>query len=250
MNAHDRSDLSEALKTTCWTALGRGDVEYLVRAYWRPISRFLKQALPDPSLAEDVTQEFFLKFLEKDFFRSLDPNQGKFRNLLFLMARRFAIDFHRKRKTQRRGGALRHQPIDDLELEDRAHEEPSVLFDRQWFLSLLQRARDLMRYQYKKKGKDVAFEAFRLFYLPDRSATRWSQSRIAEHLGITVAAANNYIHRGKKEFAGVLRELVEDYAAGREEVEEELRDLARFLDPRMILGTTSTSGLASPAEDP
>jgi DNA-directed RNA polymerase specialized sigma24 family protein len=57
--------------------------ETLVSAYWKPVYKYsrLKWKL-DPDAAADLTQAFFARAIEKDFFRSYDPAKAAFRTFL------------------------------------------------------------------------------------------------------------------------------------------------------------------------
>lgn len=83
-------------------AAGTGDVdafEELVRAYQAHVWRFLRHLLGDPALAEDVTQETFVRVYRKlDTFRF----RSKFSTWVFQVARNAGIDALRARQRRDR----------------------------------------------------------------------------------------------------------------------------------------------------
>ena len=83
-------------------AAARGDrsgFEEIVRAYQTPIWRFLTRYLGDAALAEDVTQETFLR-VHRHLARF--SFQSKFSTWLFSIARNAAVDAHRRRTRRER----------------------------------------------------------------------------------------------------------------------------------------------------
>jgi RNA polymerase sigma-70 factor (ECF subfamily) len=92
---------------TCWTLLeeayeGQGEVRVaaqkdLLLRYYRAVYRYLLAIVRDPQAAEELTQEFAVRFLRGDF-RHADPGQGRFRDYLKTALRHLAQDFWRKQK--------------------------------------------------------------------------------------------------------------------------------------------------------
>ena len=60
--------------------------------YWRPIYRFLRAKGLRHETAEDLTQEFLLKFLDRDWLAKADASRGRFRNYLLSILKRFVAD--------------------------------------------------------------------------------------------------------------------------------------------------------------
>jgi len=55
-------------------------LEKLCRADWYPLYAFVRRQGHREHEAQDLTQDFFTKLLEKRSLRSADPNKGKFRS--------------------------------------------------------------------------------------------------------------------------------------------------------------------------
>ena len=61
----------------------RSAFDALVTAYWKPVFKYVRlkwHASPDD--AADLTQGFFLRAFEKDFFAGFDPSRARFRTYL------------------------------------------------------------------------------------------------------------------------------------------------------------------------
>jgi RNA polymerase sigma-70 factor (ECF subfamily) len=91
-------------------AAAAGDVrafEVLVRAYQAPVWRFLRRVLGDDALAEDVTQDTFVRVHRK--LHTFD-GRSKFSAWLFQIARNAGIDAVRGRDRRRRREGAQQRP--------------------------------------------------------------------------------------------------------------------------------------------
>jgi RNA polymerase sigma-70 factor (ECF subfamily) len=107
----------------------------LVRRYGGAVRRYLLGALHDQDAAEELAQEFALRFLRGDFQRA-DPSRGRFRDFLKRALRNLMIDHLRRRRAQPR-------PLEGAP-EPAADDPATADFDRQftscWREELLSRA--------------------------------------------------------------------------------------------------------------
>lgn len=214
---------------TRWSRIEGKDYDYLVRTWWQPVRRYLAARAGSKEQAEDLTQELFLHFIEKDLLGRVDPARGPFRRFLYHAARCFVVDRRRADSAAKRGGGSSAVPIEDLQL-DGSGPTPDEEFDRQWYLSLLNRARRELREHYEGRDRAVVYEAFRLFVFGREAGEEWPQQRIAEHLGLSLMQVKNYVRRAKVVFHDLVRAAVEDYARTDEEIEAELAEMARVLE--------------------
>jgi RNA polymerase sigma-70 factor (ECF subfamily) len=80
----------------------------LLLRYYGAAYRYLLGTLRDATAAEDLTQEFAVRFLRGDFQRA-DPKRGRFRDFLKTSLRHLVIDHWR-----RKGKAVQALPADSL----------------------------------------------------------------------------------------------------------------------------------------
>ncbi|MCI0457208.1 MAG: sigma-70 family RNA polymerase sigma factor, partial [Gemmataceae bacterium] len=95
--------------STLWTLVGRAhdstaDIasaarQQLLERYGPAIHRYLLGAVRDQDAADDLFQEFALRFLSGNF-RGADPQRGRFRALLKTSLYHLIIDYHRRRQRQ------------------------------------------------------------------------------------------------------------------------------------------------------
>src|SRR5258706_16445744 len=64
------------------TAESAASLEKLCRTYWYPLYAFVRRQGYDAHEAQDLTQEFFCRFIESQALRRADPAKGKFRSFL------------------------------------------------------------------------------------------------------------------------------------------------------------------------
>src|SRR5688500_4971787 len=105
----DREDLSVRLSrlTTQWTAVfqahdGSGAAasaaqQALLERYCGAVYRYLLGALRDPDAADELSQEFALRFCRGDFHRA-DPEKGRFRDFVKTAVYRLIIDYQNRRR--------------------------------------------------------------------------------------------------------------------------------------------------------
>jgi RNA polymerase sigma factor (sigma-70 family) len=219
---------------TSWTAILSGDVDYVIRRHWQPVFRFLRARLPHDEEAEEATQDFFLAFLRRELITRLDPAKGTCRSFVFHAVRQFLIDVYRRRSAQRRTpiGSPDPQPVEECASDLVG---PPEEFDRQWFRSLVDHAREAVRRALERRGNPRAARAFELFYFEQDEDGRYTHARVAERLGIPRTQVNNQLHAARQLFGQALRELVAEYC-GPEHLEDELLELARFLEDHHLEG--------------
>src|SRR6185436_16133539 len=127
------------------TPLARDSLEKLCRTYWYPLYAFVRRQGRPPHDAQDLTQEFFARLLEKNYLVDVDRAKGRFRSFLLVALKHFLANDWDRRRAQKRGGGQVHIPIDAQHAESRyglepAHEQtPEKLFERRWALTLLDR---------------------------------------------------------------------------------------------------------------
>jgi RNA polymerase sigma-70 factor (ECF subfamily) len=66
--------------------------QQLLLRYYKAVYRYLLGALCDAAAAEELTQEFAVRFLRGDF-KNADPQQGRFRDFLRTALRHLAMDY-------------------------------------------------------------------------------------------------------------------------------------------------------------
>jgi RNA polymerase sigma factor (sigma-70 family) len=209
-------------------------LELLCRTYWLPLYAFVRRQGRNPHDAQDLTQEFFARLLEKDYLKSAAPDKGRFRTFLLVALKRFLANEWDRQRAQKRGGANLVVSIDQEVAESRfaaepAHLQPDLLFDRQWAMTLLDHTMNRLREEYVATGRARLFELLRGCLTKDESALPYAE--IAARLNLTEAAVKMAVQRLRARYRELLRAEIAETVASEGEVEEEIRHLFSTFGP-------------------
>lgn len=201
----------------------------LCAAYWYPLYAFVRRSGYGPADAEDLTQAFFVRFLERNDFAAADRDRGKFRSFLLAAMKHFLSNERDRNQAQKRGGGRQPLPFDIASGESRYQLEPSheltaeKLFQQQWAVALLDRVLAMLRQQYADAGKEPLYDSLKTCLTTDRHEAGYGE-RAAE-LGMTEGAVKVAVHRLRQRYRELLRSVIADTVASPDEVEAEIRDL-------------------------
>ena len=207
-------------------------LEALCRAYWYPLYAYVRRCGQSPPDAQDLTQEFFCRLLEKRWLNSADPDKGKLRTFLIVALKHFMSKEWRRASAQRRGGGQSQVQFDTAFAETRyAVDTPALAadetFDQQWALTLLDLTVSRLREEFAVAGKAGDFEALKSCLMAERGAIDYAA--VAKRLGVNEGAARVAVHRLRKRFSEVYREEISQTLADGADLDGELRHLAAAL---------------------
>lgn len=207
----------------------RDALEKLCRAYWPPIYAFIRRQGHNPHDAQDLTQGFFARLLEKNSFAEADRAKGRFRSFLLGALKHFLANEWDKANALKRGGGRTLIPIDVASVETTCGFEPAdhatadKAFERRWALTLLDQVLRRLRQEYLDAGKEALFDQLK------QTLTEASRTvpylEIAARLGTTEGAVKVAVHRLRQRYRELLRAEIASTVASPAEVEDELRNL-------------------------
>ena len=225
--------------TTHWTvvlAAGRQRspqadhaLEELYRTYWFPLYAYTRRRGHTREDAEDLTQAFFARLLEKNYLAQLDSEKGKFRAFLLASLKHFLANQRDKAHAQKRGGGNPVMSLDwetaDTKFQVAATQEPSPdkAFDREWALALLARVIERLQAECAAEGKAKLFEQLKRFLMAGQAET--AQRETANALGMEEGAVRVAVHRLRKRYRQLLRDEIANTLADSAMVDEEMRAL-------------------------
>jgi DNA-directed RNA polymerase specialized sigma24 family protein len=209
----------------------------LCRAYWYPLYAFIRRQGYAPADAQDLTQSYFARLLERGVLAAADPRKGRFRAFLRTDCGFFLADQHDRDRALKRGGGIAPVSIDARDAEGRYRVEPADattpdrLFDRDWALTLLDRVLDLLERDCADSGRSAFFERAKIVLTDGPRAV--AHATIADELGMTVAAVEAAIRRLRERYRCL---LCEEIAAtlddsSPEAIDDEIRALFDALGP-------------------
>jgi RNA polymerase sigma factor (sigma-70 family) len=233
--------MARHLATTNWSLILRAgatapDVRQeamaeLCEAYWGPLYAFARARGATPDDAADLTQGFFLHLIDKHGLRGLDPDVVRFRAYLLGAFKHFSSDERDRATALKRGGGQMRVTFDPELLERRylgragGHDDPEALFQHQWALTVIARARNRVRLAYEAAGKARDYEV-----LARHDATPAAPVReLAQALGVNEGAARVALFRLRRRLGVELRAEVAATVVDPHQVEAELRFLLAAL---------------------
>ncbi len=225
--------------TTHWSVVlqaGNGEspsaseaLDQLCRVYWYPLYAYVRQRGYSRDDAQDLTQSFFLRLLERDLLADLKPAGAKFRSFLLAALKNHLAGEWVRAHAAKRGGMNPVLSLDALDPETRYAQEPEdtaspdAAFDRRWAETVLQQALERLRTEQTSQGKEAVFEALAGFLTG--SGPTDSYADLAVQLVMSEAAVKMTVHRLRKRYGELLRLEVANTVSTAAEVQQELRCL-------------------------
>lgn len=219
--------------STLWTMLFRAHCETeaaadqcaVLERYQRAIYRYLLGAVRDSDVAEELAQEFALRFVRGDFRRA-DPARGRFRDYLKTALIHLVTDHHRRRQQ-----APGHLPAD---VADPQAASPLIIddeqnFDANWRVELLDRT-----WQALDEFNSTYHAALKARIENSEMTSAEMAEQLTSRLGKPISAAlvRKSLQRAHDKFADLLLDEValSLQTSNRDEIEAELKelDLLRF----------------------
>ena len=201
--------------------------------YWYPLYAYARRSGQSPHDAQDLTQEFFCRLLEKRWLDGADREKGKLRTFLVVAFKKFMANEWRRASAQRRGGGQAHLPMDTTIAESRYVTDSSGnlraddVFDQQWALTLLELTVQRLQKEFESAGKPQHFEALKSCLMAERGSIDYAG--VAVRLGVTEGNARVAVHRLRKRFREVYREEISQTLAQGDDLDAELRHMAQSL---------------------
>ena len=222
--------------TTHWSVVlaAKGDntrayaaLSELCRLYRNPLLRYIESAIRTSDSydryryggrsAEDLTHDFLVHLLEaKGLLERVQQREGRFRVYLLGAVRYFLSNVRQQESATKRGGNIVHVPISD----DIPQTDSDVLFDREWAQTMLDRAITLL-------GNAPATQILLPWLTQEMTVEECRQ--LAVKLGKSEPAVKVALHRLRRKFRRLVRELIAHTVESEKEVDAELDYLIRAL---------------------
>ena len=225
--------------TTHWTvvlAAGRGSsaqadvaLEQLCRTYWYPLYAYVRRHGHSREDAEDLTQGFFARLLEKNYLEGVTSDGGKFRSFLLVALKRFMANEWDRANRQKRGGGVLPLSLDWQDAESRYqiapadNLSPDKLYDRAWAVIVLERVITRLRDESGTEGKAGQYERLKPFLMMGKSEIPYA--RAAAELEMSEGAVRVAVHRLRRRYRELLREEIAQTLANPAQADEEMQAL-------------------------
>jgi RNA polymerase sigma-70 factor (ECF subfamily) len=208
-------------------------LEELCRDYWYPVYAFIRRTGNAPEEAQDLTQDFFARFLEKRHVTYADPSKGRFRTFLLTSVKHFLIDQADKRSAAKRGGRERIIGLDCVEGEQRYalrgadNQTPETIFEREWAGTLITRVMEDVRNALEREGRTQFFDRLKQYLPGTDDALPYPD--LARELDTTEGAVKVAVHRLRRRYREMFRAQIAHLVSDAGQVDDEIRHLLHAL---------------------
>lgn len=210
-------------------------IAQLCHAYWYPVYAHTRRRGHDHHAAQDLTQEFFARLLEKQWLNSVGPEKGRFRTFLLTALDHLLANEWRNARAAKRGGGNTLLSLEETNSgaerfarEPASDGAPEPRFDRSWAAAVLDQSLARLHQEFAARGKEAHFEEWKVFLT--REATTTDCEASARRLGMSAGAVAVAVHRFRERYGDLLRETVAHTVGDLADVDEELRYLFHLLN--------------------
>lgn len=199
----------------------------LCALYWYPVYAYVRRRGGDHHRAEDLTQAFFTRLLEKNDLAAADRTRGRFRSFLLAACQHFLANQYDHDSAKKRSLGVQPLAIDFAPGDSRYSHEPADPqaaehhFEREWAVALLDRALAELKAEYVESGRGPLFDALKGCLAGEVAG----YAELADRLALTVGAVKVAIHRLRQRYRDRLRAVIAETVATPEDVDDEIRDL-------------------------
>jgi RNA polymerase sigma-70 factor (ECF subfamily) len=248
-NGHYTAGQPREFVTTRWSLIlsaanltneeqkARDALAELCRTYWRPIFSFVRARGYSIEDAQDLTQDFFVTILKKNWLHHADRNRGRFRSLLLRSLQNFLVNATEKSHTRKRGGGVEFISWDDwmaeapsqlfVPLQAFDSLPPERIFDFTWATTVVEHAVQRLREECESKGKLWLFQALSSHLTDERDEV--SYAKLSAELGMEETAVKKQLHNMRQRYRSLLRDEVSQTVEDPADVDDEIRYLCASL---------------------
>jgi RNA polymerase sigma factor (sigma-70 family) len=214
-------------------ALAHDALSALCQAYWPPLYAYVRRRGHSVHDAQDLTQAFFARLLERGWIQRADPGKGRFRTFLLTAMNRFLANEWDRLRTQKRGGGAPLPPL-QFELAESLQSggpvderTPEQAFERRWALTLLDHVLVKLEAAERADGRAELFTALTPCLTGASEAQPYAE--LSERLGLSGPALKVAVHRLRQRYRDLLRAEVAHTVLGPNEVDAEMHHLFKVL---------------------
>ena len=207
-------------------------LEKLCRVYWLPVYYYIRRKSPSDCDAEDLTQEFFFRLLDKNYLAQVDPSKGRFRSFLLVAVNHFLANEWDRVRAVKRGGRVSFISFETLTVEGAQFTgtdslTPATVFEQRWAMALLAHVLNQLREEHVDCGKEILFEHLKVFLTGEKLPSTYAA--LADQLGTTEGALKMAVGRLRHRYAELIRAEIANTVTSPNEIDDELRHLFSVL---------------------
>ncbi|HXP62565.1 MAG TPA: sigma-70 family RNA polymerase sigma factor [Dongiaceae bacterium] len=228
-------------QTTLWTTVltagnpsspgAEAALAKLCQTYWLPVYAFIRKRTPSREQAEDLTQSFFARFLERNDVARAERERGRFRCFLMSSVQNFLSDEHDRATCLKRGGGQALLSLDAaLVEEEREPAEfltPALAFEKRWAQTVLEQTMGRLAEEYRAKGRGEFLECLQPHLWGETNSIAYAE--LAQRFAMSSVHLRVAIHRLRQRYREVLRDEIGQTVSDPAEIDGEMRYLFQVL---------------------
>lgn len=184
--------------------------------------------------AEDVTQGFFIHFLQHDVAGRIERRTGvKFRSVLLRCFKNYLGDQRDRERAAKRGGGQEKISLDESAAGTAAlpqladGQTAECIYERKWASALLCRVLDRLESDYRARDRTAVFERLHALLLEKRGAAPYQE--LGRVLDMSEDAVKKEVSRMRQRYRELFREEIAHTVSRPEDIEDETRHLFAVL---------------------
>ncbi len=220
-------------------AEARQALEQLCQMYWQPVFRYICSRGYSEADAQDLAQDFFVRFSHAAFLQKARARFGRFRALVFSALRHLLCDHADQAAALKRGGGREIFSLEDwmASEDERAPaagpaDGAGQMFDYDWAGLVVQKALARLEDDFVARGKTRHFAVLRPFLTAGEKSAACAEAAAA--LGVGVTTLKPMIHHFRARYGSFLRDEVAQTVADPRDMDDEIRHLRTILGSRAV----------------
>lgn len=203
----------------------------LCQIYWGPVYAYVRKRTASPEQAQDLTQGFFARLLEKNYVGRADPARGRFRAFLMTSVENFLCDEHDRATSLKRGGGQAPLSLDAAltgeEMEPAEALTPAVAFEKRWAKTLLDQVMTRLAREYQESGRGALFEHLQSHMWGESDSVPYEE--LSKRLGMSNVHLRVTAHRMRQRYREILCDEVAQTVSSPDEIKSEIRYLIQVV---------------------
>ena len=210
-------------------------LDRLCRQYWQPLYYFVRRRGYGEHDAQDLTQGFFARLLEKGLVGAADRERGRFRTFLLTALENYLANEWDRANRQKRGGGQQVFSLDESANAEEGYQllppdtnTPDQIYDRRWAQAVLEAVLRRLRDEFQDRSGNQRFDALKEFVFSDRGETSYIEA--AARIGLSGPATKSAIYRFRQRYGELLADEIAQTVARPEDVDQEISYLLEVLE--------------------
>ena len=210
-------------------------LDRLCRQYWQPLYYFVRRRGYNEEDAQDLTQGFFARLLEKGSIGAADRERGRFRTFLLTALQNYVANEWDRAKRQKRGGGQQLLSLEHPESAEAGYQllgadtaSPDQLYERRWAQAVLETVLRRLREEFDGRSGNGKFDVLKEFLFSDRGEVSYADA--AKRTGLSEPATKSAIYRLRQRYGLLFADEIAQTVERPEDVDDEIRHLLAVLE--------------------